>query len=134
MFDLQSGIHLEKVERAVLRSDEFDRASRIVIDRLCQRDRLLAHSLAGLWIEQRRRRLLDHLLVPPLDRALPFAEMDDMAVLVAEHLDFDVARFRNILLDEYAVVSKGRPRLRSRPCKTVPNLSRIMGDAHAFAA
>ncbi len=34
--------------------------------------------------------LLDQLLMPALDRAVPLAEMDHVAMLVGEHLDLDV--------------------------------------------
>ena len=42
--------------------------------------------------DQRRRALLDHLLMAPLDRALALAQVDHVAVLVAQQLDFDVPR------------------------------------------
>jgi hypothetical protein len=58
-------------------------------------------------VEERRRRLLDHLLVAALDRALALAEVDDVAVLVGQHLDLDVARLLDELLDEHAVVAEG---------------------------
>ena len=51
-----------------------------------------AQLAAQLLGDRDRRRLLDQLLVPPLDRALALAEMDDVAVMVAEHLELDVAR------------------------------------------
>ena len=66
----------------------------VVAHRLGQRDRLLAHLLARRGVEQRRRRLLHDLLVAALDRAFALAEMDDVAVLVAQHLDLDMARIR----------------------------------------
>jgi len=37
--------------------------------------------------------------VPALDRAVARAEVDDVAVLVGEDLDFDVARLFDVLLD-----------------------------------
>jgi hypothetical protein len=39
-----------------------------------------------------RGRLLDDLLVAPLDRAFALAEIDRVAVAVGEHLDLDMAR------------------------------------------
>ena len=106
MLDLQAGVHFEEVERAVLPGDELDRAGAVVVHGLGQRDGLLAHGLAGLLVEQRRRRFLDDLLVAALDRAFALAEIDDVAVLVAEHLDFDVARIDDEFLDEHAVVAE----------------------------
>ena len=48
---------------------------------------------------QRRRALLDHLLMAALDGALAFAEVDHVAVAVADQLDLDVARALDQLLD-----------------------------------
>jgi len=39
----------------------------------------------------RRGRFLHQFLVPPLDAALALAEVNHFAVLVAQHLKFDVA-------------------------------------------
>ena len=66
------------------------------------------HLLAQLVVERRRRRLLDQLLVAALDRALALAAGEDVAVVVAEHLDLDVARRRDHLLDvQRAVPERG---------------------------
>ncbi len=98
--------------------DELDRAGRAVIDRSRQRHRLRAHRLAGCGVEERARRLLDHLLVAALDRAFALAEMDDVAVRIAQHLDLDVARLLDVFLDEDAVVGKARLRLARAPSET----------------
>ena len=73
--------------------------------------RLLAHGLAGGVADEGRRRLFDHLLVPALDGALALVQVDDVAVAVSEHLDLDVARLLDELLDEDAVVAKAVARL-----------------------
>ena len=134
MLDLQAGIHFEEVEALVLAGDELDRAGAIVIDGLRQRDRLLAHLAAGGLVEQRRRRLLDDLLVAALDRAFALAEIDDIAMLVAEHLDLDVARIDDEFLDEDAVVAEGGLGFGFRELKAFRDLGPRMRDAHAFAA
>ena len=131
---LQAGVHLEEVEALVLSDDELHRTGGIVVHRLCQRDRLRAHARPRLGIEQRRRRLLDDLLVAPLDRAFPLAQMDAVAVLVAQNLDLDVARVLDELLDEQPVVAKGGSGLRARPLEALAHLVGIPGDAHALAA
>ena len=113
VLDLQAGVHLQEEERAVLAGDELDGAGAVVADGLGQRDRLLAHGLARLGIEQRRGRLLDDLLVAALDGAFALAQVDDVAVLVAQHLDLDVARVLDELLDEHAVVAEARLGLRA---------------------
>ncbi len=83
MLDLEARVHLQEVEALVLPCDELDGAGGVVVHGLGQRDGLLAHLAAGGLVEQRRRRLLDDLLVAALDRAFALAEIDDVAVLVA---------------------------------------------------
>ena len=122
MLDLQPRIHFQKVEAAILPGDEFDGAGAVVSDGLGERDRLLAHLLARGFVEQRARRFLDHFLIAALDRAFALAEIDDVAVLVAKHLDFDVARIGDELLDEDAVVAEARLRLGAGARKTVGHL------------
>ena len=134
MLDLQPRVHLQEIEAAVLPGDEFDRAGAVVADRLGERDRLLAHPGPRLRVEQRARRFLDDLLVAALDRALALAEMDHVAVLVAQDLDFDVARIGDEFLDEDAIVAEARFRLRARARKTFGDLAPAEGDAHALAA
>ncbi len=83
MLHLQAGIHLQEIEAAVRADDELHRAGTVVIHRLGQGDGLLAHRLARLLVEERARRFFDHFLVPALDRAFAFAQIDHVAVLVA---------------------------------------------------
>ncbi len=73
---LQPGVHLEEVEALVLADHELHRAGALVLHRLGQRHRLLAHRLARGVADERRRRLLDHLLVAALDRALALVQVD----------------------------------------------------------
>ncbi len=134
MLDLQARVHLEEVEALVLPGDELDGAGGVVADRLGERDRLHPHPLAGRGVEQRARRFLDHLLVAALDRAFALAEIDDVAVLVAEHLDLDVAGIDDELLDEHAVVAERGLRLRARARETFRDLVARSRDAHALAA
>ena len=134
MFDLQAGVHLEEVEAPVLAGDEFDRAGRVVIHRLGERDRLLAHLAAGLLVEQGRGRLLDHLLVAALDRAFALAEIDDMPMLVAEHLDLDVARIDDELFDEHPIVAERALGLGLGAGEAFGHFLPAVRDAHALAA
>ena len=60
--------------------------------------------------------------------------MDDVAVLVAEHLDFDMARIVDEFLDEHPVVAEGGFRLRARARKTFGDLGPGMRDPHPLAA
>ena len=63
------------------------------------RDGLLADVLAHLRRQVRGRRLLDQLLVAPLHRAVALAEVDAVAVRVADELDLGVVRRLEVALD-----------------------------------
>jgi hypothetical protein len=106
VLDLQPGVHLQEVEALVLADHELHRAGALVLDRLGQRHGLFAHRLARGLADEGRRRLLDDLLVAALDRALPLVQVDHIAVRIAQHLDLDVARALDELLDEHPVVAK----------------------------
>src|SRR3546814_5911279 len=110
MFDLKPRVHFEEVEalarRVGARDDQLDRARAIIADGLRQRDALFAHGLAHLFGHEGRRRFLDHLLVAALDAALTLVEVEDVAVLVSEDLDLDMARIADEFLDEDAVVAE----------------------------
>ena len=78
-------------------------------------DRGLAHALAQRGGDRGRRRFLDHLLMAALDRAIPLAEMDDVAVLVGEDLDFDVAGVGDRALQDQLARCRRRSSPRSAP-------------------
>ena len=122
MLDLQPRVHFEEVEAPVLAGDELDGPGRVVADRLGERDRLLAHFLARRDVEQRAGRFLHDLLIAALDRAFALAEMDDVAVLVAQHLDLDMTRIDDEFLDEDPVVAERRFRLGARAGETFGDL------------
>ncbi len=134
MLDLQPRIHLQEVEALVLAGDEFDRAGRIVTDRPGERDGLFAHLAAGGLVEQWRRRFLDDLLVAALDRTFALAEIDHVAMLVAQHLDFDVAGIDDEFFDEDAVVAERGFRLGLGEVEAFGDFALRMRDPHALAA
>src|SRR3546814_15504061 len=100
---LNSRTHFKKVEVLILIDDKLDRAGRDVVDRLRPGHRLGAHGGAGLGVEEGRRRLLHHLLVATLDRALAPAEVTGGSVPVGQHLNLDVALLLDVLLAEHTL-------------------------------
>ena len=59
----------------------------------------------------RRGRFLDQLLVPSLDRALSFEQASDIAVLIGEYLNFDMARIFDQLLNHHRAIAEALQRL-----------------------
>ncbi len=74
-------------------------------------DRGVADGLADRRFEVGGRGDLDDLLVPALNRAIAFEEVDEVACPVAEKLDFDMLGLTNELLDEDVGDAEGVGRL-----------------------
>ncbi len=85
---------------------ELERAQAVVLRGPAQAQRRVDDRAAQGRGEVRRRRRLDHFLVPALGAALTFAEVDQPAAFVAEELDFDVPCPRDQLLDIEAAVAE----------------------------
>ena len=94
MFNLNSWVHLDEDVLASVWTRSFDQklngASVLVTDLLGKGDRvhkqLLAQSVIKLW----RWRNLNNLLVSALNRAVPFVQVDDVAVQIGQNLDLNV--------------------------------------------
>ena len=61
-------------------------------------------------------------------------QVDAVAVLVGQHLNFDVAGLGHEFLDEDAVVAEAGRRLVLRRLEAFARLGVVPGDAHALAA
>ena len=126
VLDLKPTVHLDEVEAAVGSDEELERSGVSVADRDTRAlDRAL-HLLARLRIERRRRRLLDQLLVPSLDRALALTEREHVALAVAQDLDLDVAGRCERLLHVQRTIAKGGFGLGAR--RGVGALELVLGD------
>ena len=90
--------------------------------------------LALLVGEERRRRLLDQLLVPALQRAVAGADHDHVAVLVGQHLRLDVPRPVEVALDEALAAAERGDRLAHRGVEQLRDLLQRAGDLQAAPA
>ena len=91
MFHLQTRVHFHEVVVVVLVEQAFDGAGVEVVDGLRCFDGHVAHAGAQLWVESDGGAFLDELLAAALQAAFAFAEVDDVAVVIAEQLKLDVA-------------------------------------------
>src|SRR5690606_38114198 len=107
VLDLEPRVDLEEGDGAVLADEELAGA-RADVAGLAE-DRLGGgvEQLALLLGEERRGRLLDELLVAALDRAVPGAHHQAVAVPVGEALGLDVARAVEVALDEALPTAEG---------------------------
>jgi hypothetical protein len=72
--------------------------------------------------------------VPALHGAVALAEVDDVAVLVAEYLELDVARPREIFLHVHVAAAEGGERFGARQLERAGEVVGIPGDAHPLPA
>ena len=104
VLDLDPRVHLHEEVLARRRQEPLDRAGGAVARRPRRVDRDLADPLAQRRVDGGRRRLLDQLLMPPLDRAVALAEEEHGPVGVGEDLRLDVPRILEVALDVDGVV------------------------------
>src|SRR5579872_2269008 len=133
MLDLDTGIHLDEVELAVF-EEELERAGAAIADGAAGLDAAVPHQLALPQRDAGRRRLLDYLLVSPLHRAVALAQMDDIAVRIAQHLELDVARPLEEFLHVDLVIAESGARLRPRDADGIEQRCLGVHDPHAAAA
>ena len=132
VLDLDASVQLEEEEVAPF-EHELGRPGAPVADPPGERDRRVLHAGAELRVERGGGRLLQHLLVATLDRALALAERDHV-VVVPEELDLDVARALDEALAEDAVVAEGRGGLAAGGRERLDEVGRVAHHAHAAAA
>src|SRR5690606_17368838 len=122
-----AGVGLEKIKVARLVHEELERASVRVLHGPGGIDHGRPQ-LAALPVGQGRRwRLLDQLLVAALNRTLALAEVHDVAVVIAEHLDLDMPRRLDVLLEVHVADAKGRFGLAHRGPE---RLGQVLGRTH----
>ena len=138
MLHLQTGVHFKEVKAftAGVRAgyDEFDRARRIIADGPRQSDTLFAHGLAHFGRDKGRWRFFDDLLVPPLDRTFAFVQIQNISMLIAQYLDFDVARVQDEFLDKDAVIAEAVQPFALDRFKTFTDILLAIGKPHPLTA
>ena len=133
MFDLKSRVHLHEIEQLVF-DQEFHGAGPHIADRPGRGDGRPAHGSAQLGAQARRRRLFDHLLMAPLDRAVALEEVNRVALLVGENLDLDVTRLSEEFLQDHPRVAEGRGGFAAGAFQGRGEVRRPIDPAHPFAA
>ena len=115
MLDLNAGVHLEKeILAAFIVVEKLDGSSALVTTALSELDGDGAHRGSLTGFEGRRCRLLDHLLVAALHRAVTVEQMHRAPVAKSEHLHLDVTRAGHEMLEINGAVAEGSMRDRRR--------------------
>ena len=133
MLDLQAGVHFDEVELAVL-EQELHCAGATILESAHGVGGQFADPVTLLGVQSGRGRFFQHLLMAPLQRAVAFAEMDAGAETVAQHLDLDVARPAEILLDIDRVVVESGLGFGARQREGFGGCLGILHDLHAATA
>src|ERR1041385_8294354 len=117
MFDLDPLIHLEEKEVSVVIHDKLHGTRISIIGFLGDSDGSLAHALAKFFesvFDQWRGAFLNHLLVATLDRAVSFAQMDDMTFVISQNLELNVVG----VLDEFFDIDRSEERRVGKECRS----------------
>ena len=99
-----------------------------------QRDRGVGQRAADFRIQRNRRRHLHHLLMAALHRAIAFVQVQNVAVIVAQYLHFDVLGAAHEAFQEHSVIAERGGRLAARLFQLALELRGAIYYAHAPAA
>ena len=134
MLDLQSGVDFEEPRRAVRCPQELRRGGVLETGRGRDPDRAVVQIAPFVRRQARRRRLLDELLVAPLERTVPLADGDDVARRVTEQLHLDVPGRPDDALQVDRTVAECGERLGRSGGQRGRQIGRRRDKAHAAAA
>ncbi len=134
VLDLDPAVDLDEVRVAGAVDEELEGADVLVARGHDGPNRRLRQGRAGLRRQRRRRRLLEDLLVAPLDGAVALAEVDAGAEPVDRDLDLDVAVVVEPLLEVDRVVAERGLRLGAADLDRRLQLPRGPDHPHALAA
>ena len=109
VLDLDPRVDLDEEELAGVGIDQELDGPGVVVARPSRPIVMAASQMASRRLGSRfeRRGDLDDLLVPPLDRAVPLEQVDEVAVPVAEELDLDVLGLADELFEEDVGAAEG---------------------------
>mmetsp|Transcript_17240 Transcript_17240/g.49837 ORF Transcript_17240/g.49837 Transcript_17240/m.49837 type:complete len:240 (+) Transcript_17240:2409-3128(+) len=95
--------------------------------------RAIGDPFPELWVHPRGRHLHDF-LISQLHAAIPLEEVGDAALPIGNHLDLDVLRVLEELLEEDRAVTEGGSRFAGAPFEGVLQLALVFDEAHPPAA
>ena len=107
MLYLDPSVHFHKIEVPILLQKEFYGSCIYIARRLCRLDGRVSHLLTKFLGQRDGRRFFDHLLMVPLDGAVPLSKMDDVAVAIRQNLELDMPWVLDKMLDIHGIVAKG---------------------------
>ena len=134
MLHLNARVHLHEAEPPLPIQQILNRTRATVVDAARRTNRRRAHLRAKLRRERRARRLLDQLLVTPLQTAVAITKVNHMTLAVPHHLHLHVLRRHRQLLHEHRAVPKRLLRLARRRAEQTLQVTLALHHAHPLAA
>ena len=134
MLHLNAGVHLDEVVAAVFIHQKLHRTGADVPHRAGNFHGIPAQRLHRLLRDGPCRGKLHHLLIPPLEGAVPLAQMIDVAVLIRQNLHLDVLGLHQILLHEDIAAAEGLLCLAVDQLIGGADLLRAVAAAHSTTA
>ena len=134
MFHLNPRIHFDEVVITVFINEKLDGAGTAVFDGFCQSDGIDANAVSLEIGQEQRRRKLDDLLMSSLNGAIPFKKMDNVAVIVAQDLDFNMFGLFKIFFDKYRSIAESFGRFTDSGVIFFEQFLFVTDDAHPAAA
>ncbi|EJW92250.1 choline dehydrogenase [gut metagenome] len=132
VFHLQTSIHFKEVEVAVLVHQEFDSTGTRIVHSLGCCDRLFTHFLPQFGSQERRRTFFHNLLVTALYRTFTFEQVNHIAVVVSQNLEFNMVRFFDEFFQVYGIVTKRRHRFRTSRVVSFHHLVFAVDQTHTL--
>ena len=134
VLDLNARIDFDEVELVGIGiHQEFDGAGVRVADLLAQSHSGIAELDPAFLRQVMRRCALDHLLIAALHRAIALEQVDQIAVLVTEHLHFDMASAANELFEIGFVIAERGQRFATCRFHCGRQFCLVLDGAHAAA-
>ena len=134
MLHLNAGVHLNEVVVPGFVHQKLHRTGADIVDGLGDLHRVTAQRLHRLLGYRPRGGELHHLLIPALERAVPLAQMVDVAVLIGQDLHLDVLGLLQILLHKDIAAAEGLLRLAVYQLIGGLDLLRPVAAAHTASA
>jgi len=106
VLDLQTRVHLHEEEFAARIQQELHGPRADVTNRLRRTHRRFAHGAAQLRGQARSRGFFDDFLVPALNRTITLVEVQAVAMLIGEHLNFHMAWFEQVFLHQHPRIAE----------------------------
>ena len=131
---LNTGVHLDEVGVALQVHQELAGTGVAVAHVAAQSQSALEDLLAGCLGHGECGGVLHHLLVTALDGAVTVIQVDHVAVVIGQHLDFHVLGAAEVLLNEDLVVAEGLLGLVDGLLELLGHVSFLIDNSHAAAA